>query len=464
MRVHRTTWFVTPTVTWAGTDYAGETPAPAVASMGALLTRVADQLKRQGATEGVILLDPATALSTGLSEPPTNDGRNQRALDAATAAGWLFGEIGPWTTFRQRSRPTIYVGQLDRLTPDAFPLRAQWPGDTCSSVQHWHRLTGVAWQAGPAVMGLELMHRTLKPYRVENSGTGRWEQRKPDLRDDHTPHDAAEGVWSPDTWSRAELAPYAHGYDKRRAGPTAAGLAKLSPSKLMRWRGQYDPKRAGWWLVEVPPWNVDTMPHPLGPGAAEISRRQGGQNRMWVTTPTMDLAAELAGLGLLSMPEVIDSLTGPARAVLADWQQTIETAYRAACVEPDWEEPHDRERVQTALKESATRGIGMLAKADGRSSIWRPDWNAAITAAKRANGWRAAYKVGTGPEHRWPIAFDDDCVWYSSDDADPYKSAPAGLPVTGDDPGADTAGTYRVQATKELATRRSGRRGRRVKA
>lgn len=446
MSTQRTTWLVTPQVTVAGTDYLGTTPPEALASMGALLTRIGSVLHRQGATEGLVLVDELAAAKLGLSELPTDDGTRQRALDAASSAGWRSTKLSAsYTSFFGNARPTIHVGRAECITdyaktrdPESWPWEAVWHPDVTNGLQHWHRLTGVAWQAGPAVMGVELMHRTLTPYRLPDVKG----QRKPDLRDDATPHDAGESMWSMDMWSRGELAPYLHGYDKRRAGITAAGVAKLSPGKLQRYRREFSPKWAGWWHVTIPPWVLGhQLPHPMGPGATVKHRKS-----MWVTTPTMELCAELAELGIFSMPEVIDSLTGPARPVLAGWQKLLETTYQAPADDRDGYPEGTRARVQNAVKVAGVRGIGMLGKADGRSSIWRPDWFHGVNGAKRANGFRKALEIGR-TESRWPVVMEDDCMWYASDDPDPRRSAPRALQLKD-----DIAGGYRIQGTLEQKT------------
>ena len=451
MRTQRTTWFVTPEVTVAGTDYLGQTPPEALNGMGGFLTRIASVLHRQGATEWRVLVDEKAAARLGLSEPATDDCTRQRALDSAAGAGWRHGKLGGFTSFFGNQRPTVHVCRVEVVAgqaiqqkivegrvlpqdPESWPWGAVWHPEITSGLQHWHRLTGVAWQAGPAVMGLELMHRTMTPYRLPDVKG----QRKPDLRDDSTPHDAVEAMWSREMWYRPEVATFAHGYDKRRAGITAAGVAKVSPAKLQRYRRkEFDPRWAGWWHVTVSPWNRPELPHPMGPGALDRHRKS-----MWVTTPTMELCAELAERGEIAMPEVIDSLTGPARPVLAPWQKLLESTYGA----PSDDDYHELARgmVQSAVKVAGVRGIGMLGKADGRSSIWRPDWFHAINATKRANAFRKADRIGR-TEGRWPVALEDDLMWYASEDADPVRSAPKALQLA-----VDMAGGYRVQHTVEM--------------
>src|SRR4051794_26131077 len=109
--MHRSVWLVTPEVTYAGDDYLGGTPTEALASVGALLARVGGALHRTGQTDGLVLVDAPTADHLGLTEPATDDGRRQRALDAAAGAGWQSTKIGTFTAFYAKGRPTVHIAQ-----------------------------------------------------------------------------------------------------------------------------------------------------------------------------------------------------------------------------------------------------------------------------------------------------------------------------------------------------------------
>jgi hypothetical protein len=434
------------------------TPPEVITSMAALLARVSTRLDNGRADAGLIVVDERAAGLLGLTEPATDDGRRQRALDAAAAAGYQAGQIGPWTQFYARSRPTVHVAQLaliravtaERGDSALFPMDTPWSPDMAAALAHWHRLSGVPWHAFAPVMGVELMHRTLKPFRVPDPRTGRFSQRAADKRCEATPAEAGVVMWSSDQWYRPQVAAFVHGYDRRRAGITAAGVTKLSPSALVRGWREFDGKRAGWWLIPRPPWNMPELPHPCGPFDGKPYTPQ------WVTTADMDLLAELDAAGLVEMPQIIDSLTGPARTVLADWQQCVERIIAAPAQGDriDSYTSQTQELVSGAAKQAGTRGIGMLGKHDGKSSIWRPDWFHSINATKRANAWRAAWKIGRG-EGRWPVAFTDDCIWYASDDADAYAAAPKtrnhlGKPII--NLADDIPGAFRVQQTKAVET------------
>lgn len=462
-RSTRTTFYLSERATVAGYSYIGETTEGAFAAgVSGVLARMWDMLKRDGAGEGTVLVDRAAAYALGLRADSPGE-----ALANARSSGWNTSrDVGMWTAFYAEGRPSIYIGQLDELLVDADDDPGRWPFDgrqpveMVAQLQRWHELTGITWQATPAVMGIELMHRTLPGYRLP----GVKGVHRPAKKDLHTPADAGEAMWTPKLWRRpmadvsretsgAGNVVYLHKYDKSRAGLTAAGVAKLCPPQLQRTgKLPYDPKRAGWWLISVPPWNEPRLPHPCGPGAIVWERR-------WVTTATMDLLAELAELGEVDMPEVIDSLTGPARPLLLPWVRVLEEAYDAE-LGPDYY-PDDRAALRAAVKEVGTRGVGMLAHMiDGKpaSTIYRPDWFSSVNATKRANGYRVAYKIGKG-EGRWPVWIDDDSIVYASDSEDPYSSAPATFSAQIGDGrrrqlDGDQPGDYRVQETI-TATRRA---------
>lgn len=456
-RSTRTAWYLSERVTIGGYDYLGTTSERAFdAGMAGVLGRIWQMTGDTG--EASMIVDRAAAYRLGLlDDSPAN------ALTNAQASGWkTSAKVGMWTTFYAADRPSLYIGQLDAIEADAADDPSRWPfastqlRDTIAQMQRWHDLTGIAWQATPAVMGIELMHRTLPGYRLpDTKGVHR-----PAKNDKHTPVEAGEAVWTPKMWRRpmadvaAELdhpdVVWLHTYDKVRAGLTAAGVAKLCPPQLDHagpWRG-FDPKRAGWWLISIPPWNEPRLPHPCGPGSEVWARK-------WVTTATMDLLAELAAVGEIDMPEPIESRTGPARTILLPWAKVLEEAYDAPLVPEQYYE-QDRDALRAAIKETATRGVGMLAH-DG-STIYRPDQFNGINATKRCNGWRMAYRIGKG-ENRWPVAIDDDAIIYASADADAYASAPASFSeLIGSGPrrrqlDGDQPGDYRVQVSTSATKR-----------
>lgn len=444
--MQRTTWFIGPRLT-AAPGYIG--PTPGVDSMGDLLGKIAARLDQQREREGLIILDGQMSAQVGIDREPAAGPAPARNAGMVSAArfGWQHGRHGPMIKFYRKGRPDIVVGQLPLLQakrakdPLWFPFYDVAPA-MVAKCQHWQMIAGIPWQAGPAVMGIELMHRHLSSYRI----IGQKGARRPDKVCEATPAEATEPPYTPNMWSTKPTGRYLHLYDRRRAGLTAAGVAKLSPAALIRGFREYDPKRAGWWLISVPPWNVPELPHPAGAGVEVWSRR-------WVSTARMDLMHWAAERGMGDVPQVIDSLTGPARPVLRDWSCHLEGVYAAETYAEGFPYTEaEREAVRAAATESATRAIGMLAHHERKSSILRADWHAGINATVAANLWRIAAEVGR-QEDRWPVAFDGDGVWYSSDEPDPVKACPAavnheGLPLIRLD--VDKPGAFRAKATREV--------------
>lgn len=438
----RTVWYLTPTLTLAGLRTATTTPSDVLQSIVTLLYRIATNLQAAGQTEGLVLLDEAVAAQLGLR------GAAGSALLYAREAGWTHSEAGADTSmvsFWADGRPTVHIGRLALLQARgtrAWPWsQTGWDADMVAALQAWHCLTGRAWSATPAVMGLELMHTHLQAWRYRDRADQQ-RQAPAILRDENTPDGAGEAPWTPAMWRGVngyQAGRYWHAYDRRRAGLTAAAAAKLAAAPLTRGWHRFDRDRAGWWQISVPVWNDKRMPHPCGPGATSWSR-------FWVTTSTMDLVADLAREGVIDMPEVIDALTAPGRTLLRDWSDALEHAYQYPPDDDLYHPAANRPVVQQAVKEAANAGIGMLGKADGQSSIWRPDWMHAIAGLKRANGWRKAWQVGKATtaagDPRWPVAVDDDAWYYASDLSDPYQAAPPGLEL-----GLDKRGSYRHHIT-----------------
>jgi hypothetical protein len=449
-RTHGHTWYLTADHIWQADGVrVRPTPPEVLGSIVALLYRVSEGLRTAGADAGTLLVDGAASVALGLAQAP-EDGV-QRALDYAAAQGWIHSPWGPWITFRgadrQSERPTIYLGQTaalyeggTRMFPFGWPGR--WPGDVVAGVAHWGRLTGVPWQAQPAVQGIEMLHKLMPAVRLPDS-TGKIRTRPVERRDDGTPAGATEPAWTPSMWSNPQLGAYRYGYDRRRAGLTAAGSCRVAATRLVRsHRKAFDPDRAGWWCVSVPGWNDPNMPHPIGPHKV--------YDRAWVTTPTLELVAELARQGVVDMPEIIDSMTGPARPVLQPWARKLEEAYQAAPSDADGYDLPDQHVVREAIAFTYKAAIGMLNHRAGKSSIWRPDWAATIAATKRCNGWRKAWTIGR-TEGRWPVAVDDDMWWYATDVDDPYQAAPRGLDLE------DRPGGYRPKGRTSAAVKAGAR-------
>lgn len=453
----RTAWYVGTRHTVGGSDYAGMTSPEAFSrGIGGILERAAAQCN--GAEEVTVLIGQEGSKIVQLTPLVRGPGATDPhpVTTSAQAAGYHHGRIGPWTTFYAKGRPTIYVGLIDVIVAatatnaDAWPFMGTRPGDTVTALQRWHELTGIAWQAGPPVVGIELMHRNLPRYRPLNATTPR-ALAKPVKRDENSPHGARESMWTIQAWRRSpglvmkEVTGkttgtmWLHSYDKVRAGMTAAGVAKLSPAPLVhRGKGSYDPTRAGWWSISAPAWNDPSLPHPCGPDARVWQR-------LWVTSATMDLLVTLAEEGRVELPEIIESWTGPSRPVLQKWYDVLNSAYHAPT--SDRYTDADHTRVRNAIRYVARSTIGMLNNGD--STIYRPDWFHAINGTKRANSWRKMDYIAR-TEGRYPVLVDDDSLFYASAEADATLAAPETFGFTSGRYDITAAGAYRINQSKEI--------------
>lgn len=446
-----------PTVWYAGTErvigpygsalHAADTYARGIVGILEMVLALS-----AGAPEITVLVCHRVARAIGLA----NSRERFRITDGAQAVGYKHGNVGPWTIFHASGRPTVYVGQIQALHDMQgedlayFPFDSTKPADTLAAMQLWHQLTGVAWQAGSPVMGLETMHRTLPRYHATRDS--RRPLAKPAKTDpEGTPHGARESMWTTRAWARPprdvarQLGAtggsfWIHGYDKVRAGFTAAGIARLSPARLEhRHGGRYDRERAGWYSIPSPAWNEKVLPHPAGPDALNFGAR------LWVTNATMDLLDDVARQGRIAMPEIIESWTGPARTVLEPWYALLMDAYRAQV--PDRYAEADHAKVRAAVRRIGKAGIGMLNNPE--STIYRRDWFHTINATKRANAWRRMDRIGR-TEGRYPCVIDDDCLYYPSLNPDPREAAPAAFKFTDPDFDPDAGSAYRLHTSREV--------------
>jgi hypothetical protein len=470
IKKRETAWYIAHHVVLS-TDYCNTQPSEAIFSRGVagILERM-QLLVTDPADEITVLIDQATAKALRLTALRiacrNHDGTTvcpecpeHPVTRSAASAGYKHTKIRDWTTFypAAKNNPlrTIHIGQLDRVERDyrAWPFWAAWPADTVAALQLWHDTMGIAWQASPPVMGVELLHRTLPHFRIPNIKG----QVAATRRSDAGPPDAQEAVWTPEAWSRqipdvageiltrAEMRGvksigqlYLHQYDKTRAGITAAGVAKLSPLALQRTGPrEFDPKRAGWWLISIPAWNHPNLPHPCGP-YVEVWQRKP------VCTATMDSLAELAHLGEIDFPEVIDSWTGPARPVMGKWAATLAKPFKTPA---DRYDEALRGRVCAASKLVGNAGHGMLNNPD--STMYRPDWYWGVNATKRATVWRMAHRIGA-QEGRYPVAIDDDGIWYASVHHDPVRAAPAALGLREHDYDPDAPGSWHYEKSRTV--------------
>jgi hypothetical protein len=407
--------------------------------LGALLTRVA----RTMPGSGVLLLDRVAARHLRLPVGPEDPA--SQGLDDARAAGWLHGTVGAWTTFYAEDRPTVTVAVTSWPGIDRSPLiHVAASLDSVYRLSMWHRLTGTAWSGTPGVAGLKVFRSHAPTYPMAGGKKGKPTFRHPD--DQPWIGEAYELDFDIDDWARPLTLPYAHGWDASRMYLAAANSCESLAVWSLKHTGRkpFDPTRAGWWKVELGPWNDDRIPAPAGPG---------GPGPRWVTTPTLALLADLEHKGELAQQsfEVLDSWTAPGKRILRPWAETLEQTYQTArgmaeAKGDPFGKDQDAEAVQRAVKGAYREAIGLLNRPG--SAVYRPDWHYAVIAQARSNLWRRMWATGQA-ENRWPIEVKTDCVWYASESQEPAADKPAGIPVRNPRGLTDALGTFKFAGTRE---------------
>lgn len=343
-------------------------------------------------------------------------------VDAEVAA--RLGMSDTWQTIALQNGPRVYLGRLD--TQDHPLIVPEWKADTVAGFELFHRLVGVAFHRSPGVTGLNLLQHLHPKGRT-----------KPIVWKTDGPVDAYEAQYFLDDWRRVEDVPsaFVHGYDRRRSGLAAMNVVQVARYALRHQRKRtYDPRYAGWWLVEIPPWNHPGMPNPAG--YCHHDRPANHACIRWVTSPTIDLLNELAQQGMSEGVRFVhDSWIGERSRLFEDWANVLEGAHNraeAAMSARDGEgvpvaEAMDAERVRDAVKAVYRETAGMFANPDA-GWIQRDDWYAAKVAVERSNAWRSVWNaVRRQREPVWPVRVDGDKWWFPSDAEDGAAAAPGGL-------------------------------------
>lgn len=434
--------------TWSEGGRSATPDGYAAGGLGALLDRIAAGLDR----EATVIFDAHAAAELALPVTPdelTDVMDAHPCAEEARAAGWTVSAIGPWSTFTRDGRaiemavhPLMeYSARKKAFERGSCPLLSPSKSATAAAFAEWHRLTGSAYAGTPGTAGLSILAASQPRGKGQLNPT--WKPKQ------HGPSNGAEDDYQVDHWrARRAGTRWAHSYDLNRAYVgTCAGLM-VCPWELKRTgRMEFNPRdpRAGWYEVELAPWNIDYMPDPAGYDPLDHKKPRRVR---WLTMQTVALLHELTELRVYGGIRVLDSWTGPARPVLKPWQTRMRDAWRML---DSIDDSDVRARVELALKTAGRETLGLL----GRASNWayRPDWWAAVIAGTRANLWRRAWKIGGGLNGPgpWPLWFDVDNIWYGSDLDDPREAAPEGLPLSPVD------GPYNLGEFKPKHSKRSRR-------
>lgn len=354
---------------------------------------VLEHFSRLFGVEGVLLLDRFACGLLGIADDLSilDFARNLEIGDWRIA-----GKIGPWTTMVKgppTGRPdhTIHLFMEHLVDRQRFPMWAPQLGAQTAALAKWHAFTGRSYHGTPGVAGLSLIREHVPDLKTHIT----WKHN--DL-----PFTAAESPYVPRQWGVASDGPEI-GIDANRMHLAAAELVSVSPWNLKHTgRCDFDRSRAGWWKIEVPPWNIPELPHPVGyPWDVPIR---------WVTTPTMGLLTELQDQGVIGRFEIHDSWTGPGMRLLRKWARTLEDAYEAFSFMEYEVDIRLRDTVGPVYKET----IGLLNHKDddgNRNAIFWPHAHHSIIALGRCNLWRKLWRAYQR-HHVIPLRIDVDHITF----------------------------------------------------
>lgn len=359
-------------------------------------------------------------------------------LAGATEDGWNISNTDGVPQVHGTTRMWIEKAQgyqitLEALLSDAIRARNLSPALLAEAMGKFAATTGHPWHVAPGTTGADLMvdsrrdralvfrpHRELPPPALLKwvSADLAW-TRKP------TPEEAHQK--------------YIHVYD--RGGSYMSGVI----SCVMPQGGDpvhledgivFDPKKAGYWLIDNPAMSETgtsdwRYPSPLW--------TPGKRERIWVTSPTLEVARDLDQL-----PDTIHEawVWEDSGRLLDGWGKIIRDS-RNALLE---DESESGQAALAMVKEMYTKTIGMISSESfGQDKrTYAPDRRHHIVARARANIIRAVVKIGR-ESGRWPVAILTDSVAYTSDNPDPVADWPGDAKKYG-----RSIGSFRAEYTGEL--------------
>lgn len=173
-------------------------------------------------------------------------------------------------------------------------------------------------------------------------------------------------------------------------------------------------KLPGYWHITIP-----ADGHRLTPNLFSRSGISGGAtpgSRIWVATPTMELAAELG-----IEPEIHEAYLWHEKGRIFDtWQKRMRDARQSL----DTTNPDDQ-IARDLLKKVYVAGLGIMASDTYRNGRhgFAPHRYDHVIAKARANILRRVFQIGESTG-RWPVAISKDTILYTSPSADADTSWP----------------------------------------
>ncbi|MDO5067596.1 MAG: hypothetical protein Q4D96_09990 [Propionibacteriaceae bacterium] len=386
-------------------------------------------------TEGGIVIvtnDLATSLGLPVDDMPADDHSRRKlfeermqewadtphpVLAGATEDGWnvtntkgvpqVHGTTRMWTDKTQGYQIT-----LEALLSDAIRSQNLTPALLAEAMGKFSAATGRPWHMSPSTTGFDLMIDS----RRDRLTVFRSDREIPAPA--HLRWIDTDLAWTRKPTPEETRQQYIHVYD--RGGAYLSGVS----SCVMPQTGDpihleddiiFDPKKAGYWLIDNPTLSDEgtddwRFPSPLW--------TPGKRERIWVTTPTLEIARDLDQL-----PDTIHKawVWEDSGRLLDNWAKVLRDSRNALIKDPS-------ESGQTALamlKEVYTKTIGMMGSEEyGQGKrTYAPDRRHHVIARARANLLRSIVKIGN-ESGRWPVAILSDSVAYTSDEADPVADWP----------------------------------------
>lgn len=203
--------------------------------------------------------------------------------------------------------------------------------------------------------------------------------------------------------------------DRNGSYPSACSSVPLAPNKLVHTGPleAYDTARAGIYLVTLPTWTNEKLPHPLGAMAYR------GEDQVWITAPHLKLISALRNDGHLGEFSILDSWTGKANASL------FQAFYKAARDRrPEFLALDDpakgQENPYLQYKQSVSRPLRLLWPKGARSPFWRPDWRVAMVAEASVRHWLKASAAVRQGAFLVALRNVDEALFWTEDGALPY--------------------------------------------
>jgi hypothetical protein len=380
---------------------AGE-QRPAPADLPTLLRELAPGKRSEVL---VIVTEPKTYGLAGAK--PTPGKAWHKGFAPADQDGW-HGEgaptrrphVGAWTNLEHPDHGIVRLCVLPWLgTADPFPLsRAELdagdvpaPSELARRLELFHGLIGQTYRGTRASTAVRLL-------RDQLAATARGGARFQGTAEISGDMDALDWTWdTPDVAAIAGDATRVHGFDGNKNHLYPTREVRLCLSDLEHTGPiEYDPKRAGMFLIDVPVWPYPTLPAPTS---------QTG--RAWVTAPILKRYARL-GFEI----KILESLSGPGVQPAGTRRFVEIVAHALTECERD---------AETAVGEAA-KGLyqTLHGKLRSQSAITRHDWGLAIRDESWCSTLDKVYRiagleqVGEPIRGAVPVYVDMDEIVYAT--------------------------------------------------